>query len=415
MADQVPVPRRHARLAHHVDRMVAFPSSGMFCDMLPYMPPAAELFDDNDDGRSIWGSSDDENPSLLNSSASDRETELTVDETAPDDEGLVIPAIPIPAIAAEGHPDDGASEVSHGDWSSVSQSVYEDELSHGRRYHGYRKGRYPLPNDRQEQQREETSHAMMMELTEGHLFYSDIGQSPTNILDVGTGIVAEQYPGATVVGTDLSAIQPRWLPVNVRMYVDDCEEPDWLHGDAYDLVHFRGMAGILKDLAGVLESAYRNGGWVEFQELIPQIECDDNSMRPNDPLRMFYDAATQGLRTFGCDPLRATKLEEALERAGYINIHRVTKKIPISTWARGRRLKTLGLFMKTVMLDSLDALAAKPLAALDISPRDRRELTRLVKQSLDDNTVHRYVNCVFCYGQKREEDGAFADLDWLWD
>ena len=252
--------------------------------------------------------------------------------------------------------------------------------------------------------------------------------------------MAEQHPEATVVGTDLSAIQPRWLPVNVRMYVDDCEEPDWLHGEEYDLVHFRGMAGILKDLDSVLQTAYRfvaraggaswhaqgpsklttcrrtkNGGWVEFQEIIPQIECDDSSMRPDDPLRIFYDAATQGLRTFGCDPLRPARLEEALEHAGYTNIRCVTKKIPISTWARGKRLKTLGLFMKTVMLDSLDALAAKPLAALGVSPSDRRELTRHVRRSLDDNTVHRYVNCVFCYGQKREQDGAFADLDWLWE
>lgn len=388
------------------------------CAMIPYAPLATDIFDGHDDGDSTWCSSDD--GVSLDSSPSDDETELTVDDTAPEEDGLFIPALPIPADLADDLTNDGTSDASYEDWSSFSQSVYEDELSHGRRYHGFRKGRYPLPNDRQEQQREETNHAMMMELSDGHLFYSDIGQSPTNILDVGTGIgswaidVAEQYPEATVVGTDLSAIQPRWLPVNVRMYVDDCEEPDWLHGEEYDLVHFRGMAGILKDLDSVLQTAYRrtkNGGWVEFQEIIPQIECDDSSMRPDDPLRIFYDAATQGLRTFGCDPLRPARLEEALEHAGYTNIRCVTKKIPISTWARGKRLKTLGLFMKTVMLDSLDALAAKPLAALGVSPSDRRELTRHVRRSLDDNTVHRYVNCVFCYGQKREQDGAFADLD----
>jgi hypothetical protein len=50
--------------------------------------------------------------------------------------------------------------------SSVSalSSVYEDELIHGRRYHGYKKGRYPLPNDEIEQQREEMSHTLMIEI-----------------------------------------------------------------------------------------------------------------------------------------------------------------------------------------------------------------------------------------------------------
>ena len=52
------------------------------------------------------------------------------------------------------------------------------------------------------------------------------------------------------------AIQPKWVPVNVRMFVDDCEGADWLHGSGYDLVHFRGMAGVLRDLDGVLARVY---------------------------------------------------------------------------------------------------------------------------------------------------------------
>jgi hypothetical protein len=69
-------------------------------------------------------------------------------------------------------------------------------------------------------------------------------------------LVADQYPSASVVGTDLSPIQPKWVPVNVRMYVDDCEEPDWPHGSNFDLVHFRGMAGTLRDLDRMLKRTY---------------------------------------------------------------------------------------------------------------------------------------------------------------
>jgi hypothetical protein len=49
--------------------------------------------------------------------------------------------------------------------TSVLTSAYEHEYAYGRRYHGYKSGRYPMPNDTQEQQREDTIHAMMMELT----------------------------------------------------------------------------------------------------------------------------------------------------------------------------------------------------------------------------------------------------------
>ncbi|EXV00010.1 methyltransferase [Metarhizium robertsii] len=303
------------------------------------------------------------------------------------------------------------SEISCGCSTSVTPSAYEDEVAYGRRYHGFRKGRYPLPNDDLEQRREETNHALMLELTGGRLFYSDIGKYPHKIIDIGTGTgtwaidVADQYPSASVVGTDLSPIQPKWVPVNVRMYVDDCEEPDWLHGSNFDMVHFRGMAGTLRDLDRMLKRTYphvRDGGWVEFHEFIPQILCDDGTMSEEDPLRIFFDASTQGLRTFGGEPLRALNLEETLVGAGFTNIHVITKKVPIAAWPRDKHLKTVGMFTRAVILDSLGALAAKPLAALGIPSEDRRALVTQVKRSLNDRRIHRYMKFVICYGQKKE-------------
>ncbi|KAG8409071.1 hypothetical protein J3458_003785 [Metarhizium acridum] len=304
------------------------------------------------------------------------------------------------------------SEISCGCSTSVTPSAYEDEVAYGRRYHGFRKGRYPLPNDDLEQRREETNHALMLELTGGRLFYSDIGKYPHKIIDIGTGTgtwaidVADQYPSASVVGTDLSPIQPKWVPVNVRMYVDDCEEPDWLHGSNFDMVHFRGVAGTLRDLDRMLKRTYphvRDGGWVEFHEFIPQILCDDGTMSKEDPLRIFFDASTQGLRTFGGEPLRALNLEETLVGAGFTNIHVITKKVPIAAWPRDKHLKTVGMFTRAVILDSLGALAAKPLAALGIPSEDRRSLVTQVKRSLNDRRIHRYMKFVICYGQKRED------------
>lgn len=49
--------------------------------------------------------------------------------------------------------------------TSVASNVYRHEYDHGRRYHSYKNGRYPIPNDDQEQNREDMKHAMMMELT----------------------------------------------------------------------------------------------------------------------------------------------------------------------------------------------------------------------------------------------------------
>lgn len=55
-------------------------------------------------------------------------------------------------------------EVSSGPSTSVPPSVYEDEIAYGRRYHGFRRGIYPMPNDEVECHREETVHALFLQL-----------------------------------------------------------------------------------------------------------------------------------------------------------------------------------------------------------------------------------------------------------
>lgn len=55
-------------------------------------------------------------------------------------------------------------EVSSGPSTSVPPSVYEDEIAYGRRYHGFRRGIYPMPNDEVERHREETVHALFLQL-----------------------------------------------------------------------------------------------------------------------------------------------------------------------------------------------------------------------------------------------------------
>lgn len=81
------------------------------------------------------------------------------------------PALQHPAIieAAAGPVDE--NEFDPVDWdvssvesASVTSSVYSHEYDNGRRYHSYRHGRYPLPNDDEEQGRENMKHVMNLEL-----------------------------------------------------------------------------------------------------------------------------------------------------------------------------------------------------------------------------------------------------------
>lgn len=72
--------------------------------------------------------------------------------------------------------------------SSVRDYVYEN----GRRYHSYRLGQYPMPNDEEEQDRMELMHHICRLLVGGGLFRAPVmdqvqPDERIRILDLGTG------------------------------------------------------------------------------------------------------------------------------------------------------------------------------------------------------------------------------------
>ena len=80
--------------------------------------------------------------------------------------------------------DGGESDAS----TSVYSSLFEHSYENGRRYHRYRHGRYPIPNDEEEQNREDLLHTMMLEATDGRLYYSPLEEDRVQkIIDLGTG------------------------------------------------------------------------------------------------------------------------------------------------------------------------------------------------------------------------------------
>src|SRR5580692_8644625 len=99
-----------------------------------------------------------------------------------------------------------------------------------------------LQNNRQiEQDRLDLQHHLFLLTLDGRLHLAPIENLSGgihNVLDIatGTGIwaieFAAQYPSASVIGTDLSPIQPAFVPPNCRFEVDDAEDP-WLYSHQF--------------------------------------------------------------------------------------------------------------------------------------------------------------------------------------
>ncbi|KAH6645514.1 S-adenosyl-L-methionine-dependent methyltransferase [Truncatella angustata] len=293
-------------------------------------------------------------------------------------------------------------------FGSITSSVLRHSFENGRRYHKFRHGTYPIPNDDAEQSRDEMKHVATLELTNGNLFFAPIGDNPQRIIDLGTGTgswaiaMADKFPSAQVVGTDLSPIQTPWTPPNLRFVVDDIEDP-WLHGDHFDLVHMRHTSTFIRDIDSVLDRCLahlRPGGWIELQEFGGYAKCDDGSMGPDSPFARFMAMAGDALATYGFQWRVANCLDEILSRRGFVNINCKKFKAPLGKWPKNKKLRMVGgMYMIQTACDLMDAMAAKPLKTV-MSEDEVAKLTTAAKAELGCGKSHIYVDYFFWYAQK---------------
>jgi hypothetical protein len=129
-------------------------------------------------------------------------------------------------LEADHSQSDGASSHTEDDGScSITASIIEYEYENGRRYHAYKAGHYPLPNDERELDRLDLQHHVFKLLLRGELHLAPLKQETMRrALDIGTGTglwaieFADLFPNAMVTGVDLSPIQPIWYASRVLLF-----------------------------------------------------------------------------------------------------------------------------------------------------------------------------------------------------
>lgn len=67
--------------------------------------------------------------------------------------------------------------------------------------------------------------------------------------------MGDEFPNATIMGTDLSPIQPAWVPSNCQFEIDDYNK-DYGHENSYDLVHTRELLGSVPNWVEFFKKAY---------------------------------------------------------------------------------------------------------------------------------------------------------------
>ncbi|KAH8668802.1 S-adenosyl-L-methionine-dependent methyltransferase [Xylariales sp. PMI_506] len=296
------------------------------------------------------------------------------------------------------------AHIPTGDSVIDSQSVVGD---FGRTYHGYKEGKYLLPNDAAEQDRLDFQYTAISILMGGKLFFAPL-TNPKHALDVatGTGIwaveFAERFPDCDIIGTDLSAIQPGNAPPNVTFLKDDAEG-EWLFPNKFDYIHLRLVFTCFNDPKKMMQEAFNSmnsGGWLEYQDGEPQYFRDGG----DDGDLAFQRMAQAGVRgaklLAGRDIEVACKYKTWMEEVGFINVRELKLRLPVSPWSADPREKLVGSYMQRNYLDGSLLAIWKMLKAGGSSEEEAERVIEDSKRELMDMNKRIYSFIYVVYGQK---------------
>ncbi|KAH7148980.1 S-adenosyl-L-methionine-dependent methyltransferase [Dactylonectria estremocensis] len=252
--------------------------------------------------------------------------------------------------------------------ASISSSILQYRTIHGRRFHSEQgDAHYWGPNDERHSESADINHHVQTLGLDGKLFLAPLDRDKVKkVVDIGTGTdlcsdFADEFPGAEVIGTDISPIQPSWVPPNLQFEMDDCTK-DWTFApESLDYVHIRFLSGCIADWTALFKQAYRclkPGGIIETMEPSANMESDDGSVEETSAMgqwgKIFIEGGQKIGRTFTV--YQDNTQNTALEEAGFVDLHVHTYKSPIGGWPKDEKLREIGQYVQLTMESDFEGI-----------------------------------------------------------
>ncbi|KAI1424187.1 S-adenosyl-L-methionine-dependent methyltransferase [Xylaria sp. FL1777] len=290
---------------------------------------------------------------------------------------------------------------------SVTSSIYNFVSEHGRTYHRYKEGKYWMPNDERERERLDLQHMICVKVFNDRLALAPV-QDPAKVLDFGTGTgswaidFAVQHPASDVLGTDLSPIQPEYVPPNCRFEIDDIED-EWLFSTKFDYIHGRHMVGSIMDFPKLFKTIYENlnpGGWVELQDYYVKLQSIDGTL-DGTVLQRWNNMLNHALSFTGRSGLHAVKYKRWMREVGFEQIREEVFAVPGNPWPKGAEQKQLGAMQMENILEGLQGISISLFTKfLGMSSEAVEALLVDVRKDLIDRNIHFYYPIMAVYARK---------------
>ncbi|KAF5021876.1 hypothetical protein F66182_6067 [Fusarium sp. NRRL 66182] len=306
--------------------------------------------------------------------------------------------------------DDAASST-----ASISSSIVEYRTIRGRTYHSEKFNTdYYAPNDDRQSESMDITHHYLMLLLDNKLFLAPLKDNIESVLDVatGTGIwaidFADEYPNAEVVGTDLSPIQPSWVPPNVKFELEDATQTWTFPHDHFDFIHIRYLFGSVQDWNALFKEAYRHckpGGWIQSCEIDPPFYSDDGSVDDDYGIQTWNELVREGGKRTGRS---FCVVEEGLQvpgikATGFVDIQEANYKVPVGSWAKDTHLREVGQFLRSTMENDAEGYTTLLWSQVMAWPQEEYQVFMMAfRKALKNKKYHGYMKLRYVWARKPE-------------
>ncbi|KAK3340025.1 S-adenosyl-L-methionine-dependent methyltransferase [Neurospora tetraspora] len=301
--------------------------------------------------------------------------------------------------------------------ASISSSILNYRTINGRTYHSdsVTDGEYWGPNDSKHIEALDIIYHACDLMLGGKLHQAPLVESNLkNAVDIGTGSgiwaidFADKYNNCKVVGTDISPVQPSWVPPNLEFEINDATKEWTFREDHFDFIHMQFLNGAFGDLTEVYKEAYRcckPGGWLEHSDLSTMIKSDDGTVLPESAWGQWGKLFDEAGKKIGKIMAMADNglMEKAMRDAGFINVEVKNFKMPTSPWPRDPKQKEVGLYYYAAI--SSDAEGVMQFMFGNVLGWTQEQIAVFAahaRRELKDMSIHGYVRWQVVYGQKPE-------------
>ncbi|KAI5863022.1 methyltransferase LaeA [Durotheca rogersii] len=251
----------------------------------------------------------------------------------------------------------------------------------GRHYDTFRRGKYMFPMDEEEMDRMDIFHQFFLVARRGDSHYGGLCQRPLpdhpRILDLGcgTGIwvidMADRHQGrASILGWDLSLIQPLRIPPGVRFERRDIEE-SWtgVEEGSFDLIRMSMLAGSIQNWSSLYSRILRylkpGTGVFEHIEIDFTPRSEGGDLPEDSQLRLWARELTEAMARAGRPLTLDPNTAGMLQHLGYVDVEQVSKRIPFNSWPPEEHERELGRWFNLGVTQGLHALTIAPLTRMN--------------------------------------------------